>query len=192
MNFRRAALAISLMILAHDWAGAVLAQENRSYPKEIRGYRVEQTSVEMRDSKSNAAGSPRGLITFGEARVVSVSPIGVTLELPIIVAPVKQKGQVHFLSFADMVINDTPVEVDDYYSSFELPNDRPLVLDKPLVIFVAMPSALIGAVMDWASPRENWPVNGVVYVFGQFKKLIFKAKRVVPVELDLEMRNPLR
>jgi hypothetical protein len=55
-----------------------------------------------------------------------------------------------------------------------------------------MPSALIGAVRDWASPSEFWPVSGVVYVFGQFKKSLFKFKRVVPVELNLQMRNPLR
>ncbi|HKZ79445.1 MAG TPA: hypothetical protein VJ124_14315 [Pyrinomonadaceae bacterium] len=187
----KALLFLNVVILS---AGAVVAQDSestsRAYPKTIRGYKVEQATVEVRNSKSD--GSSAGLITFGEARVVRITPLGVTLELPIVVSPVKQKGRVDFLSFEDMSINDTAVEVDDYYSSFELPNDRPLVLQRPLVVFVGMPSALVGAVMDWASPREMWPVNGVVYVFGQFKKLIFKPKRVVPVELNLQMRNPLR
>jgi hypothetical protein len=31
----------------------------------------------------------------------------------------------------------------------------------------------------------------VAYVFGRFKKSLFKLKRVVPVELDLQIRNPL-
>ena len=187
----KALLFLNVVILS---AGAVVAQDSestsRAYPKTIRGYKVEQATVEVRNSKSDD--SSAGLITFGEARVVRITPLGVTLELPIVVSPVKQKGRVDFLSFEDMSINDTAVEVDDYYSSFELPNDRPLVLQRPLVVFVGMPSALVGAVMDWASPREMWPVNGVVYVFGQFKKLIFKPKRVVPVELNLQMRNPLR
>ena len=187
----KALLFLNVVILS---AGAVGAQDSestsRAYPKTIRGYKVEQATVEVRNSKSDD--SSAGLITFGEARVVRITPLGVTLELPIVVSPVKQKGRVDFLSFEDMSINDTAVEVDDYYSSFELPNDRPLVLQRPLVVFVGMPSALVGAVMDWASPREMWPVNGVVYVFGQFKKLIFKPKRVVPVELNLQMRNPLR
>lgn len=178
-------------------ASSTLAQDsqsaNRQYPKTIRGYKVEQATVELRNAKdSSSAPSAAGLITFGEPRVVRITPLGVTLELPIVVSPVKQKGRVDFLAFEDMWINDTAVDVDDYYSSFELPNDRPLVLERPLVVFVGMPSALVGAVMDWASPREMWPVNGVVYVFGQFKKLIFKPKRVVPVELNLQMRNPLR
>lgn len=182
-----------LLSLVFPGTRAALAQEGRTYPKTIRGYKVEQATVELRETKgASLPAGGRELITFGEARVVGITPLGVTLELPIVVSPVKQKGQVDFLSFEDMSINDTPVEVDDYYSSFELPTSRPLVLQKPLVIFVEMPSALVGAVMDWASPREIWPVNGVVYVFGHFKKLIFNPKRVVPVELNLQMRNPLR
>jgi len=46
-------------------------------------------------------------------------------------------------------------------------------------------------VLEWASPRTNWPVTGVAYVFGRFKKSLFKFKRVVPVELELQIRNPL-
>jgi hypothetical protein len=167
--------------------------ESRSYPKEIRGYKVERATVEPKrsDSKKNDPLLADGIITFGDARVAKISPLGVTLEVPIVVAPVKQKGRVDFLAFDDMTVNDTSVEVDDYYYSFELPNDHPLTLSRPLSIFVAMPSALVGAVVEWASPRETWPVTGVVYVFGQFKKFLFPFKRVVPVELSLQIRNPL-
>ena len=167
----------------------------REYPKEIRGYKLERVTIEPKrqDKKGgNGSASNDEIITFGQARVVSVTPLGVTLEIPIVVAPVKQKGEVDFLSFYDMRINDTAVDVDDYNGSFELPNEHSLILGHPITIFIAMPSALVGAVRDWATPKETWPVTGVVYVFGQFKKWIFKGKRVVPVELDLQMQNPLR
>jgi hypothetical protein len=168
----------------------------REYPKEIRGYKLERVTIEPKQQDKGGAGSGSGsndaIITFGEARVVNVSPLGVTLEIPIVVAPVKRKGRIDFLSFYDMTINGTRVEVDDYNESFDLPTEQALTLRRPITIFVATPNALVGAVQDLARPKETWPVTGVVYVFGEFKKWIFTGKRVVPVELDLQMRNPLR
>lgn len=165
----------------------------REYPKEIRGYKLEHVSIEVkRSSKKDKSAPSDPIITFGDARVVSISPLGVTLKFPILVAAVKAKGKVDFLSFYDMTINGRRVDVDDYNESFDLPNDRTLTLPRPITVFVGATSALAGAVEDLARPKETWPVTGVVYVFGQFKKWIFKGKRVVPIELDLQMRNPLR
>jgi hypothetical protein len=50
---------------------------------------------------------------------------------------------------------------------------------------------LFGALGEWNDAKALWPVTGRVYVFGQFKKFIFKFKRVVPVELSLSLPNPL-
>ncbi len=170
------------------------AATQREYPKEIRGYKLERVTIEPKEKKGagNDSASNDPIIKFGEARVVSVSPLGVTLEIPIVVAPVKQKGKIDFLSFYDMMINSTHVEVDDYNESFDLPTEQALTLRRPITIFVATPNAVVGAVQDLARPKETWPVTGVVYVFGQFKKWIFTGKRVLPVEIDLQMRNPLR
>jgi hypothetical protein len=166
----------------------------REYPKEIRGYKLERRTVEPLRSKTENSDSESNddIITFGQARVVSVNPLGVTLEIPIVVAPVRQKGKVDFLSFYDMRINDTRVDIDDYNESFDLPTERPLTLHSPITVSVATPNAVVGALEEIASPKETWPVTGVVYVFGHFNKSLFKFKRVVPVELNLQMRNPLR
>ena len=45
---------------------------------------------------------------------------------------------------------------------------------------------------EWNKPKDVWPVTGRVYVFGHFKKFLFKFKRVVPVELNISFKNPLR
>src|SRR5438132_9239276 len=137
----------------------------REYPKEIRGYKLERVIIEPKQPDRGGTGSNDAIITFGEARVVSVSPLGVTLEIPIVVAPVKQKGRIDFLSFYDMTINGTRVDVDDYNESFDLPTKQALTL-RPITVFVATPNALVGAVQDLARPKESWPVTGVVYVFG--------------------------
>jgi len=190
-----APLAITVLLGGASICDAQTGQRGaiqREYPREIRGYKLERVTIEPKaPDAGSGAGSNDAIITFGEARVVSVSPLGVTIEMPIVVAPVKRKGRIDFLSFYDMTINGTRVDVDDYNESFDLPTKQALTL-RPITVFVATPNALVGAVQDLARPKESWPVTGVVYVFGEFKKWIFTGKRVVPVELDLQMRNPLR
>lgn len=188
----------------------------RSYPKEIRGYKVEVAKVKIkqpRDSKRNnkdtnsnaasssantAAGSSSAanqqdaLIQLGDPRVVSITPLGITLEVPITVAAVEQGGQVDFLTFEDMIVNGSSVSVEDYMHPFDLPNERALTLHDPVRIYVSTTQALSGAISEWSKPKDVWPVTGRVYVFGRFKKFLFSFKRVVPVELNLTLRNPLK
>lgn len=174
------------------------AAAKRDYPKEIRGYKVEHAKVEIRkqssgkDKSSSADESNDDLIRLGEPRVMRVTPLGITLEVQITVAAVKQGGRVDFLTFEDMTVNGTPVTVNEYHHSFELPSSAPLTLPEPVTIYINTPRALLGAIAEWAQPKEVWPVTGRVYVFGRFKKFLFNFKRVVPVELNLSFKNPLK
>lgn len=169
----------------------------RAYPKEIRGYKLARAKVEIRKSagagKDDEANTDSdALIQFGEPRIVRTTPLGITLEVPVTVAAVKQGGRVDFLTFEDMVVNGMPVTIEDYMHSFELPNKEPVSLPQPVRLFISSPRAIAGALSDWSNPQATWPVTGRVYVFGHYKKFIFTAKRVVPVELSLTLANPLR
>ncbi|MDX6384978.1 MAG: hypothetical protein QOK48_2551 [Blastocatellia bacterium] len=202
----------ALVIFVGGATGVVLPQ-SRTYPKEIRGYKVERTVVEIKkpDRKSrksgkesdpnqtNATDSAAGsdadvdeLIQLGKPQLARATPLGITLEIPIVVSAVKQSGHVDFLMFEDMVVNGTSVDIDEYHHAFDLPNKEPLTLRDPLRFYIYLPNALLAALGDWSEAKETWPVTGRVYVFGKFKKSIFSFKRVVPVELNLSMRNPLR
>ena len=206
------------LLLTFVLAGACPAQNrsNRAYPKEIRGYKVERTVVEIKkpETKNEKSGNDKNgrgtdspnqtenptdpetdvdaLIQLGKPELARITPLGVTFEVPIVVSPVKQSGHVDFLVFEDMVINGTSVNVDEYRRAFDLPNKQPLTLREPLRIYLYLPSAMLAALGDWSESKETWPVTGRVYVFGKFKKGMFSFKRVVPVELSLKMRNPLR
>ena len=168
------------------------------YPKEIRGYKVELAKVELKKQNAKAADSrdeindDDALIQLGEPKVTSVSPLGIGLEVPVTVAAVKQGGRVDFLTFAEMTVNGTTVTVNDYEHSFDLPTREPVTLPSPVSIYISTPRALLGALGEWNKPKDVWPVTGRVYVFGRFKKFLFKFKRVVPVELDLSFKNPLK
>ena len=170
----------------------VFTQE-RSYPKELRGYKIQRAAVELdRKADMSSDADPDDLIRFGEPRLAGVTALGITLEIPMVVAPVKRQGHVDFLLFEDMVVNGTAVQIDEYHREFELPNKQPLVLDEPLRFSVTLPSAVLAALGEWSDSKETWRVTGRVYVFGKYKKMLFTFKRCVPVELDLSMRNPLR
>ncbi|MBV9960318.1 MAG: hypothetical protein JO360_17965 [Acidobacteria bacterium] len=220
--FRAAALLLALSL---SGVPAVLAQQansepardgasaGRTYPKEIRGYKLERAKVEIRkrreeknskEGKSSQAAtdeaadtapaaSPEAdaLIQFGDASIARMTPLGITLEVPVTIAAVKQKGHVDFLTFEDMVVNDISVTIEDYNHPFDLPTDKPMQLPQPVRLFISTTSAVMGALGEWNDSKPTWPVTGRVYVFGQFKKFIFKFKRVVPVELSLSLPNPL-
>ncbi len=175
-----------------------------TYPKEIRGYKVERTVVEVKkpetknqsaDPTDRAASSGADvdeLITLGKPQLARVTPLGITFEVPVIVAPVKQSGHVDFLVFEDMVVNGASVNIDEYHREFDLPNKQPLTLRDPLRFYIYLPSAILAALGDWSDSKETWPVTGRVYIFGRFKKSLIHFKRVVPVELNVPMRNPLK
>lgn len=213
---RKRILMITLVVLLLVCSATSALPQGRTYPKEIRGYKVERTVVEIKkpesktqrprrvnaqnqsketnqnDNVTDFDGEVNQLIRLGQPQLVRATPLGFTLEVPIVVSPVKQSGHVDFLIFEDMVVNGTPVSIDEYQHSFDLPNKDPLTLRDPLRFYIYLPSALLAALGDWSDAKENWPVTGRVYVFGKFKKSVFSFKRVVPVELKLTMRNPLR
>jgi hypothetical protein len=201
-----------LMVLAA--ALVALAQQNdgtnRSMPKEVRGYKVHRAQVEMKkpgeskqkkpDKKSEKEKFERDeydeteplLVRLGEAELVGVTPLGVTLDVPVIIAPVNHQGDVDLLVFEDMRVNGTPVTLDDYVHPFKLPNKEPLTLAPSVRIFVSTPQAVLRTIDDVFNSKEVWPVTGRIYVCGNFKKLIFTFKRAVPVELQTSIKNPLR
>jgi len=215
---RQSSFVLSLMFacsVALLFIGISTAQ-TRSYPKEIRGYKVERTIVELKkpDQPNNQSRNPDGsrtvnddnqnnkppnsdsnvdqLISFGQPQLERITPLGITFKVPIVVAPVKQSGHVDFLVFEDMLINGRSVEIDEYQRAFDLPNKRALTLGEPLNVYIYLPGAVLAALGEWTDSKETWPVTGRVYVFGKFKKSLFTFKRCVPVELSLTMRNPLK
>jgi len=184
------------VLIAVAGTPGTLAQ-TRAYPDKIRGYKVERTVVEVKSVKNNSGSkiddsNVDQLITFGKPALARVTPLGITFDVPIVVAPVTQNGKVDFLVFEDIEINGHSVDISDYNHSFNLPGNAPLTLKSPLSIYIYLPGAMLAAIGEWTDSRETWPVTGRVYVFGKFKKSLFSFKRCVPVELDLTMRNPLR
>jgi hypothetical protein len=206
----------SLLILLVLTSGFdVLAQRSNEeatsgrLPKEVRGYKIHRAQVEMKktnepgkkkpDKKSEKEKSEKDeydedeplLIRLGEPELVGVTPLGVTFDVPVILAAVKQQGDVDLLVFEDMKVNDTPVTLEDYVHPFKLPNKEPLSLAPPLRIFVNTPQAVLRTIDELFNSKDVWQVTGRIYVCGHFKKYLLKFKRAVPVELQTSIKNPM-
>jgi len=65
-------------------------------------------------------------------------------------------------------------------------------LPKPIKIFLNTGQVLRGALSELKQSKEEWTVTGRVFAFGQFKKSFLKFKRVVPIEINLKIKNPLK
>jgi hypothetical protein len=191
----RTTAALACVVFIFTVVIAPALAQTRTYPDKIRGYKVERTVVELKKPEGQTNGSDPAvdsLIKLGDPKVARLTPLGITFEVPLVVAPVKQSGHVDFLVFEEMSINGRSVEIDEYKHEFELPNKKPATLSSPLRIYIYMSSALLAAIGESTESKDTWPVTGRVYVFGKFKKSIFSFKRVVPVELNMTMRNPLK
>src|ERR1700704_2645001 len=124
-----------VFFLINALATTALSQTH-TYPKEIRGYKVERTVVEVKKRESRDSGKdqrqretsgPGGpnntkgkgeadvdaLIKLGQPQLARVTPLGITFEVPIVVSPVKQSGHVDFLVFEDMVVNGTSIDINE-------------------------------------------------------------------------------
>ena len=170
--------------------------KHEALPKEVRGYKVQRAQVELKKSKDKDKADSEEvgeiLIRLGEAHLVEASPLGVTFEVPAVLAAVKQEGDVERLVFEDMVVNGTSVTLDDYVYPFKLPNKEALTLAPPLRIFVSTPQAVLRTVDEVFNSKDVWPVTGRIYVCGHFKKLLLKFKRAVPVDIQVSINNPLK
>jgi hypothetical protein len=166
-------------------------------PSEIRGYKVAHATVAVKrqtDNKAKDAGDDDSdaMVQVGDPRLVSVRPFGITFEIPITVSALDKGGTVDFLTFEDVKVNDSAVSIEEFQQKFEIPNKKPMELPAPVRVYISTPTAMLGALNEWRNSKETWPVSGRVYVFGRFKKFIFKVKRVVPIDFNLTIANPLR
>lgn len=206
---RKSALASLLLSLTLLVSSQAQKSENE-YPKEIRGYKVTAAKVEVKRQKDsqtnnkdqssnddkkqtpNGAVETDALVQIGEPKLVRVTPLGVTFEIPVTVSAVKQGGKVNLLVFENMSVNNTIVTMEDYTTSFDIPNEAAKDLPHPITVFVSTPNAVANIFGEVMNSQKTWPVKGRVYVCGHYNKFIFKFKRAVPIEIDTSITNPLQ
>ncbi|HEY0428518.1 MAG TPA: hypothetical protein VGC76_12115 [Pyrinomonadaceae bacterium] len=187
-NFR-----IKLLCVFFVLCGSICIKA-QDYPDEIRGYKVHKSKIfvqnknEQIDKKDDA----EAFVTIGEPTVEDVSLTGVTLEVAAEVSALEQSGKIDFLAFKDFRVNGLKVDVEEYRESFSFKKNESTALPKPVKIFIGIGQTLRGALGELRDSKDEWNVTGTIFVFGRFKKMGFNFKRVVPVEINIKIKNPLK
>jgi hypothetical protein len=163
-------------------------------PSEIRGYKVHREKIIV----TNASGSfdaiekRKASVVVGQPDIVDVSLTGITLSVSAVLNAVGQSGEVHFMTFRDFRVNEISVDIEDYQERFSFKKNEKISLPKPATIFLPTGRVLTAAWEEISNSKKEWTVTGRVFVFGKFKKFGFAFKRVVPVDIDLTIKNPLQ
>lgn len=165
-------------------------------PDDIRGYKVYRAKISI---SSEATANPKSaeknaeaIIKVGEPEVISISLTGVMLELAAEINSLDQSGTIDFLTFKDIRVNGLAVDVEEYRESFDIRKNELIILPKPVKIFVGTGQTLRGALGEFRDSKNEWTVTGTIFVFGRFKKSFIKFKRVVPVQVNIKVKNPLK
>jgi hypothetical protein len=164
-------------------------------PGEIRGYKVHKAKVSVRaesGGENNQKEDLRVAVKFDKPELVKITPLGATFEVSGEMTVSDQSGKVDFLTFRDFRVNGLKVEIEEYDEPFEIRKNEPARLKKPVRIFVSATQSIKGGLKEIFRSEKEWQVTGRVFVFGKFRKLGFKFKRVVPVDVNLKIINPLR
>lgn len=182
---------LPVLLLFCLFAASLSAQE---LPDKIRGYKVYQAEINVKNAgeKIDKSVQSEAFVKIGEPQLIDVSLTGITFELSAEIDALAQSGKIDFLTFQDFRVNGLKVEVEEYKNPFEIKKDQPIMLPKPARIFLGASQTVRGALKELNESKDEWQVTGRVFVFGKFKKYGFSFKRVVPVEINLNIKNPLR
>jgi hypothetical protein len=163
-------------------------------PDEIRGYKVHNAKISVTGKTDNRTERDKSeaYARLTEPELTDTSLTGLTFEISAEIEPLEYKGRVDFLTFRNFKVNGLDVEIEEYTNSFEFKKNQAISLPAPVKIVLGTRQFLKGALNELRDSKEEWTVTGTVFVFGRFKKWGFNVKRVVPVEVDVKIKNPLR
>lgn len=187
MKLSASIASITLLLLAFATSGQDL-------PDKIRGYKVHKAKVQVTttaDATTSGTTDGDAIIKIGEPRVIDIGLSGVTFEADADLGVIQQNGRIDFLAFHDIRVNGVAVEFEEYTHSFDVKKGVAIKLPKPVRGFVSNLSVAKAAYKELIESKSTWKVTGTVFVFGKFKKFGFKFKRVVPVRVELKVKNPL-
>jgi len=161
-------------------------------PKEIRGYKVHREKITVSSVKSTVESPSGAFVKIGDPKLFELDVTGLTFELPAEITSADQSGKVDFLTFQNIKVNAISVDIDEYRHPFEFKKGELVLLPKPARIFLSITGLAQAAWKEMRDSKPEWAVAGRVFVFGRFRRYGFYHKRVVPIDFEIKIKNPLK
>lgn len=163
-------------------------------PDKIRGYKVENAALKVSHTipEGNKFSDEFDLyIQLAKPKISMLGLISASIEVGADIVSTKQSGSVDMVTFHNVRVNGVAVEIDEYSVATTFKKGIRSSLSKPVTAKFNLAGAAKGAYKELTDSRDQWHVTGTAFVFGRFKKLGFSFKRVIPVKIDMLVRNPL-
>jgi hypothetical protein len=157
----------------------------QNLPDTIRGYKVHQDKITLNEKGGDA------LVNIGEPNFIEASLTGLTFELAAEIQALEQSGKVDFLAFHDFKVNGISVEPEEYTHNFQFRKGENVKLPKPARVFIPTRGLVKAAWKQVHESKTDWNVTGRIFVFGRFRRLGLYHKRVIPIDIDITIKNPL-
>ncbi|HQZ96267.1 MAG TPA: hypothetical protein PLP21_08090 [Pyrinomonadaceae bacterium] len=166
-----------------------IAQE---WPGKILGYKTYDAKISISNSDILQTNNSDAFVRLTDPTLADIGFSGATIEIGASVTSTKESGSIDFVTFRDVFVNGLKVDVDDYKHAFSFKNGETAILPRPARITLKASSLPRAAYNELVNSKSKLSVTGTAFVFGKFKKMGFSFRRVVPVRIDLKLKNPLR
>lgn len=164
---------------------------SQSLPDNVLGYKSDSRTLTVNQGRPSKGSSADIYLVLSEPKI-EPGILSTSVEIGGEFTASKQAGTVDRLIFRDIRVNGVPIEVEDYTQGFRFRKGRPTVFPAPARGNIKPLGMARSAYLELTDHRSAWNITGTALVFGRFKKFGFTFKRVVAVELDLTVPNPLR
>ncbi len=160
-------------------------------PKKIRGYKVHNETIGITLPSTGDAKTERAVVELDDPELNDVSLSGVTFSLNAEITSLEQSGSIDILSFNDFLVNGIPVTIADLDENFTFRKNEAFRLPKPAKIQLSTTGVLRAAWKELREQKKKWLITGRIFIFGKFRRYGLSFKRVVPVDVSIEIDNPL-
>ena len=180
--------AVSLSLLLLVLTASAISQD---LPDKIRGYKVHSEKISVSTGSPNEDQRSDASVKIGDPALVEAALTGITFEIPAQVLAAKQSGKIDFFTFDEVKVNGISVDVEEYRHPFSFKKGETVSLPKPARITLPVTGVVQAAWQEMRDSKGDWTVTGRVFVFGRFRKFGMYHKRVVPVDFEVTIKNPL-
>jgi hypothetical protein len=163
----------------------------QNLPDKIRGYKVHSARAIVVTSKDDSRVDAADVsVKVGEPRLAEMTLSGAVFDVDVEFRA-NNSGKVDLITFHDFEANKLAFMIDEMPQSFSFKKNRSVTLRLVARVSISLTSIPRAAYMQIVESPEDLTVTGTAFVFGRFKKFGMTFKRVVPVKVDIKIKNPL-
>jgi hypothetical protein len=174
-------------------AGSCFSQKTAT-PGNIGGYKVFNANVLINAVQDTV---PPGveenfdsLVKVGPPQNFGIALSGASFELPLSMKIFKTGGRVDRITFDGIKIEGIKIQIEDFAEPFKFSRGVETSLPRPLKVRLVLGDN-VKALSKLNPAKDKFHVTGRTLDFGTFKKFGMKFKRVIPVDLSLDVKFAL-